>query len=68
VNVWRIGRINNPYGVGGWPEVYYKVYKLIDDQKEDTENNRYYMQYCAWPTREGAEKAAEILNRKGEKQ
>ncbi len=63
MSVWKTDRIHNPYRLGNCPEVYYKVYKIVDPAKPDTKENRYYMP-CGWPTVEGAEKAAGILNRK----
>ena len=65
MSVWKTDVIHNPYRLGNHPEKYYKVYKLIDPEKADTKENRYYMP-CGWPTVEGAEKAADILNGKKE--
>ena len=63
MSVWKTDCIYNPHRLLGLPKEYYKVYRLIDPEKDDTKENRYYMP-CGWPTVEGAEKAAEILNGK----
>ncbi len=63
MSVWKIETIHNPYLLGNYPEYYFKVYKLVDPEKPDTKENRYYLP-CGWPNRKDVEKALDILNRK----